>query len=187
MTTSTGIHTHHGIEPPTMPAVQAGHGGAVNAQADRLTALEMGMQTMQAQLAQLLHSMQPHTQPYPAPLATGFVHPGTPMRASAVWADGLVVQDEMVRKVPGDGDCLWHALATNQLGRDEFPRIPAGKGLNVYPAQCITQAARELTRQGRLLVTQMRDDRGRWSCCITSMPPLVFIVRRQERVLSVDC
>ena len=85
--------------------------------------LESGMQKLQSQLESLIQQLQPVFQ------GIGAVSRRvTAAKAQTPWPPEFKIHEQQQRKVPGDGDCLWHSLVACSLSPDALPaEVAAGR------------------------------------------------------------
>ena len=104
------------VENPKKKARKAVRSKTQTSSKKRLRTLEHGMQVVQQQLAQLVGALQGK--------AETADHFRGPWRGSIRWPADLTVMPEAITKVPGDGDCLWHALSIAKHGPQAVGQLP---------------------------------------------------------------
>ena len=81
----------------------------------RIKVLEQGFNLIQQQMSQLMGALQ---QKNVVEVRAG------PQRGSMPWPEGMSMPEDAITKVPGDGNCLWHALAVCKAGAAAVGQLP---------------------------------------------------------------
>ena len=97
--------------------------------------LEQGMVAMQVQMSELVGAL---SRQQLVQLKAG------PQRGAMQWPEGVTLPSDSQILVPGDGDCLWHALAVCKAGPEAVTKLPGlGKTLKQEYLEWLSQHASE--------------------------------------------
>ena len=136
--------------------------------------LESGMHQLQAQLTSLMQQLQPVISSFQMMPQQGRqqLHSQAvqPTKASVDWPAEIVIAAEQRHKVPGDGDCVWHALTACASGPQASPAsVEAGKAFKedmLARLQTKQQQHAELWgTEGAAVARAVEEWRTEWADC----------------------